>query len=182
MLVGYARVSTADQDLSIQLSALHAAGCEKVFSEKRTGTNAQRDELNAVMDFVREGDVLLVTRLDRFARSAHDLHSLIHRLTHRGVGFRCIEQAGVDTTTSSGKLMLAMLAAVAEFETAIRKERQLEGIAAAKAKGVYKGRRRIVDADEVRRRINAGEKPSSIARTLGISRMSVYRAVDSGEK
>lgn len=178
MLVGYARVSTTDQDLSIQLAALSGAGCEKVFAEKKTGTNTQRDELQAAMEFVREGDVLLVTRLDRFARSAHDLHSLVHSLTNKGVGFRCTEQAGVDTTTSSGKLMLSMLAAVAEFETSIRKERQMEGIAAAKAKGVYKGRKRVVDADEVRRRINAGEKPSAVAVTLGISRMSVYRALD----
>ncbi|MET4593765.1 MULTISPECIES: recombinase family protein [unclassified Sphingomonas] len=179
MIVGYARVSSSDQDLSIQVDALSAAGAEKVFSEKRSGTNTQRDQLNAVMDFVREGDTLLVTRLDRFARSAHDLHSLVHRLIHRGVGFRCTEQGGVDTTTSSGKLMLAMLGAVAEFETAIRKERQLEGIAAAKAKGVYKGRRSTVDVGEVRRLAADGMGPSAIAASLGISRMTVHRITKS---
>ncbi|MBD8619739.1 recombinase family protein [Sphingomonas sp. CFBP 13728] len=176
MIVGYARVSTTDQDLAVQIAALTAQGCEKIFSEKRSGTNTQRDQLSAAMDFVREGDTLLVTRLDRFARSAHDLHSLVHRLIHNGVGFRCTEQGGVDTTTSSGKLMLSMLGAVAEFETEIRKERQLEGIAAAKARGVYKGRQRATDSSTIRAMLDEGMKPGEVARSLGVSRMTVHRA------
>lgn len=176
MIVGYARVSTTDQDLAVQIAALTAQGCEKIFSEKRSGTNTQRDQLSAATDFVREGDTLLVTRLDRFARSSVDLHNLVRDLTNKGVGFRCTEQGGVDTTTSSGKLMLSMLGAVAEFETEIRKERQLEGIAAAKARGVYKGRQRATDPSTIRTMLDEGMKPGEVARTLGVSRMTVHRA------
>lgn len=137
MLIGYARVSTTDQDLSLQLNALTQAGCDKTFSEKLSGSTTDRHQLQLAIDFAREGDVVVVTRLDRFARSSVDLHTLIQKLHRKGVGFRCTEQAGVDTTTSSGKLMLGMLGAVAEFETALRAERQAEGIARAKERGVY---------------------------------------------
>lgn len=176
MQIGYARVSTTDQDLTVQIAALIADGCEKIFSEKLSGTSMQRPQLIQALEFVREGDVLVVTRLDRFARSSVDLHNMVHTLIHRGVGFRCTEQGGIDTTTSSGKLMLAMLGAVAEFETAIRKERQLEGIAAAKAKGVYKGRQRSTDPEAIRKMLADGVGPSEVARSLGVSRMTVHRA------
>lgn len=175
MLVGYARVSTADQDLTVQLDALAAAGCEKVFSEKESGTNADREALRACLDFVRDGDVLLVTRLDRFARSAHDLHCMVHTLIHKGVGFRCTEQAGIDTTSTMGKLMLGVLGAVAEFETALRSERQREGIEQAKQRGAYKGGKARIDARRVREMLSAGESPSVVAKALGINRSSVYR-------
>lgn len=179
MLVGYARVSTTDQDLTVQLQRLTAMGCERIFSEKRSGTTAERPELQSCIDFVRKGDVLLVTRLDRFARSMVDLHSLIHRLIHKGVGFRCIDQAGVDTTTSHGKLLLGILGSVAEFETGLRAERQREGIAKAKAAGAYKGGKARIDADRVRTMLSEGMKPSVVARTLNISRQSVYRLMPS---
>lgn len=175
MLVGYARVSTTDQDLTIQLERLAAMGCERVFSEKQSGTTAKRDELQRCIEFVRAGDVLLVTRLDRLARSMLDLHSLIHRLIDKGVGFRCIDQAGVDTTTSHGKLMLGILGSVAEFETDLRRERQREGIAKAKAQGAYRGGKARIDADRVKQMLSDGMNPSAVARTLGISRQSVYR-------
>lgn len=175
MIVGYARVSTNDQDLTIQLEGLAAAGCEKVFSEKRSGTSTDREALQACLEFVREGDVLLVTRLDRFARSMTDLHAMLSILYGRGVGFRCVDQAGVDTTTSHGKLLLGILGSVAEFETALRAERQREGIAKGKANGVYKGKRATIDAQRVNEMLSRGERPSVVARTLGISRQSVYR-------
>lgn len=175
MIVGYARVSTTDQDLALQLDRLTEAGCEKVFSEKRSGTNANREELQRCLEFVREGDVLLVTRLDRFARSMLDLHTMLSALSGKGVGFRCIEQAGVDTTTSHGKLMLGILGSVAEFETDLRSERQREGIAKAKAAGAYKGGKARIDARRVNEMRSNGESPSAIARALGISRQSVYR-------
>ncbi|NML04285.1 recombinase family protein [Sphingomonas sp. G-3-2-10] len=175
MLVGYARVSTAEQHLDPQLAQLHAAGADKVFSEKVSGTTAKRPQLLAAIEFAREGDVFVVTRLDRFARSSVDLHNLIQTLSNKGVGFRCIEQAGVDTTTSSGKLMLGMLGAVAEFETALRAERQAEGIAKAKADGRYQGRKATIDPAEVRRLLGEGMKPSAVAKALGIGRASVYR-------
>lgn len=175
MLVGYARVSTNDQDLSIQLDALRIGGCDKIFSEKLSGMTADRPQLVQALDFVREGDVLVVTRLDRFARSSVDLHNLIQTLSKKAVGFRCIEQNGVDTTSSSGKLMLGLLGAVAEFELALRSERQREGIARAKLRGIYKGRRPTIDSDEVRCLAAAGVRPVAIAKQLGIGRASVYR-------
>lgn len=175
MLVGYARVSTGEQDLSIQLGALCSAGCEKVFSEKVSGVTMDRPQLTHALEFVRDGDVLVVTRLDRFARSSVDLHNLLQTLSNKSVGFRCIEQQGVDTTSSSGKLMLGLLGAVAEFEQALRSERQREGIARAKLRGVYKGRKPSIDPNDVRGLIAAGMRPVDVAKQLGIGRASVYR-------
>lgn len=175
MIVGYARVSTIDQDLTVQLDALAAAGCEKLFSEKRSGSTTDREALQACLDFVRDGDVLLVTRLDRFARSMADLHAMLSTLSGRGVGFQCVDQAGVDTTTSHGKLLLGILGSVAEFETALRAERQREGIDRAKANGVYKGKRATIDPQRVNEMLSGGMNPSTVARELGISRQSVYR-------
>ena len=178
MIVGYARVSTTDQDLTIQMDALAAAGCERVFEEKRSGTTtAGREKLADCLDFVREGDILLVTRLDRIARSQHDLHAIVRKLSDKGVGFRCTEQGGVDTTTSTGKLLLGILATVAEFETDLRRERQMEGIAKAKTAGIYKGRKKTIDDAEVRRLSLEGNGPAAIAKELGINRASVYRAL-----
>lgn len=175
MKVGYARVSSTDQDLTIQCDALKAAGCEKMFMEKASGTSAsKRVELQACLDFMREGDVLVITRIDRLARSVADLEAIVDTLKHKGVSLCATEQA-IDTSTPAGMAFFQMLGVFAQFETAIRRERQLEGIAKAKAKGVYKGRKRTVDATAIRERLDAGETPSSIARALGISRMSVYR-------
>ena len=177
MIVGYARVSSTDQDLTVQMDDLSRAQCEKVFSEKQSGTGiAKRDQLAAALDFVREGDTLVVTRIDRLARSVKDLESMIELLKRKGVFLRATQQP-IDTSTPAGVAFLQMLGVFAQFETAIRKERQMEGIAKAKAAGVYKGRPRTVDAIEIKRLLDAGEKPSSVAKTLGISRMSVYRAV-----
>ena len=127
MLVGYARVSTTEQSLEVQLDQLAKAGVEKVFSEQRSGKRAaNRPELQRALDFCREGDTFVVTRLDRFARSAADLHRTVEQLTAKGVGFRCLQQGGIDTVTTHGKLMLSILAAVAEFELDIRQDRQRE--------------------------------------------------------
>lgn len=178
MLVGYARVSSAGQSLDIQLEALKDAGCEKVFSEKRSGTSAgARDALQEALDFVREGDTLVATRLDRLARSSNDLHNIIARLTDKKVKFRCLQQSGVDTDSGMGKLVLAILGAVAEFETDIRRERQREGIERAKAEGVYKGRKPSVNVARVRELRDAGMKPSAIAKELKVGRTSVWRAL-----
>lgn len=178
MLVGYARVSSSGQSLDVQLEALGEARCERVFAEKQSGTAVgKRQELQDALEFVREGDTLIVTRLDRLARSAGDLHALVSRLSGKGVGFRCLQQSGVDTTTSTGKLLLGMLAAIAEFETDIRKERQREGIERAKAAGVYRGRKPSVDAAAVRELHEKGVSPTEIAKQLRIGRASVYRAL-----
>jgi DNA invertase Pin-like site-specific DNA recombinase len=178
MDVGYARVSSSGQSLDVQLAALHDAGCEKVFAEKQSGTSTgKREKLQEALEFVREGDTLVVTRLDRLARSAADLHSIVSQLARKGVSFKCLQQSGVDTSTSTGKLLLGMLAAIAEFETDIRKERQREGIERAKAAGVYRGRKPTVDVDAVRQLRNGGVSPTVIAKQLGIGRASVYRAL-----
>lgn len=176
MIVGYARVSTPDQNLDVQLAELEAHGCERIFTDKATGTNTARAGLADILEFVREGDTLVVVRLDRFARSLSDLYSMLERLTRQGVAFHCLRQS-IDTSTSTGKLTLAILGAVAEFENDLRRERQREGIARAKLRGVYKGRPRSVDKQIVRRMYGEGTKPTAIANALGISRTSVYRAL-----
>lgn len=178
MIVGYARVSSVGQSLDVQIDLLQEAGCGKIFGEKRSGrTRDGREELADALDYVREGDTLIVTRLDRLARSVGDLFAIIDRLQLKGVQFRCLQQSGVDTDSSTGRLMLAILGAVAAFEADIRKERQADGIAKAKAAGVYKGRKPSVDSDKVRDLHRAGRRPSEIARELGIGRASVYRAI-----
>lgn len=178
MLIGYARVSSTGQSLEVQEEQLAAAGCEKLFAEKRSGTTMTgRQALEDAIDYAREGDTLLVTRLDRLARSGTDLQAIVQRLNGKGVGFRCLQQGAVDTTTGMGKLVLGILGAVAEFEADIRKERQLEGIAKAKAAGVYRGRRPSVDVDAVKTLKASGKGPAEIARELGIGRASVYRAL-----
>ena len=176
MIVGYARVSTSDQNLDVQLAELEAHGCKRIFTDKASGTNTARSGLAEMLEFVREGDTLAVVRLDRFARSLSDLYVMLERLTRQGVAFHCLRQS-IDTSTSTGKLTLAILGAVAEFENDLRRERQREGIARAKERGVYKGRKRTVDTTEIRRLRGEGVAPTSIASLLGISRTSVYRAI-----
>ena len=149
-IIGYARVSTTDQDLSIQEAALRAAGCEVIRAEKRSGTTtAGRDELRTMLDFLRKGDVLMVTRIDRLARSIGDLQDIVRAVRARGASLKATEQP-IDTGTAAGKCFLDMLGVFAEFETNLRRERQLEGIAKAKAAGVYKGRPASIDALRVR--------------------------------
>jgi DNA invertase Pin-like site-specific DNA recombinase len=176
-IIGYARVSTTDQDLDIQEAALKAAGCEVIRSEKRSGTTTTgRDELRTVLEFLRNGDVLMVTRIDRLARSIGDLQDIVRAVKARGASLKATEQP-IDTSTAAGKCFLDMLGVFAEFETNLRKERQLEGIAKAKEAGVYKGRPASIDAAQVRRLKADGISPSEIARRLGIGRASVYRAL-----
>ena len=175
MIYGYARVSTTAQDLTIQQEALAAAGCDVVRCEKVSGTSVQgRDELNNLLDFVREGDELIVTRIDRLARSIRDLQNIVHALNDKGVILRATEQA-VDTATAAGKCFLDMLGVFAEFETNLRKERQMEGISKAKERGVYKGRKATIDVDRIRVLKESGLGASAIAKEMGIGRASVYR-------
>jgi DNA invertase Pin-like site-specific DNA recombinase len=172
-LVGYARVSSAGQSLEVQERLLHEAGCEKLFAEKRSGrTTDGRDALAEALEWVREGDVLVVTRLDRLARSITDLRQIIDRLTAKVVAFRALQQGAIDTTRSDGKLLLNILGSFAEFEADIRKERQADGIAKAKAEGVYKGRPATIDPAQVAKLKAEGVGPAEIARRLGIGRAS----------
>lgn len=180
MMVGYARVSTVGQSLDIQEAALKAAGCDKIFAEKKSGASQQdRTALENALEFVREGDALVVTRLDRLARSVLDLRNIVDRLEIKGAGFSCLQQGAIDTTRSDGKLLLNILASFAEFELDIRKERQMEGIAKAKDAGKYKGRPASIDTAMVRALKAQGKGASAIARELGIGRASVYRVLRS---
>ncbi|MTJ81120.1 MAG: recombinase family protein [Telmatospirillum sp.] len=173
--IGYARVSTLDQDNAVQVAALRAAGCEVIREEKATGTTtAGRTELATVLDFIRAGDMLVVTRIDRLARSIGDLQSIVRTLREKSATLQATEQP-VDTSTAAGKAFLDMLGVFAEFETNLRRERQLEGIARAKSEGVYKGRKATIDADEVRRLRAEGMGATAIAKALGIGRATVYR-------
>lgn len=175
---GYARVSTSDQDLTIQREALKAAGCEIIREEKVSGTSRQgRNELNILLEFLRSGDVLVVTRLDRLARSMDDLSAIVRELQDKGVSLRATEQP-VDTSTAAGKAFFQMLGVFAEFETNLRRERQMEGIQKAKAAGVYKGRKATIDPLEIKRlKEDEGLGATEIAKRLGIARTSVYRAL-----
>ncbi|EQD78925.1 resolvase domain-containing protein [mine drainage metagenome] len=177
-LYGYARVSSSDQDLTLQEQALRAAGCEVIRAEKVSGTSREgRTELQLLLDFLRCGDTLVVTRIDRLARSIKDLQDIVYTLKKQGVTLKATEQP-IDTRSAAGKAFLDMLGVFAEFETNLRRERQLEGIAAAKERGVYRGRKPSIDPAEVHR-LHVKEKlgATEIARQLGVGRASVYRAL-----
>ncbi len=176
-IYGYARVSTTDQDLTIQQEALEKAGCEIIRSEKVSGTSTQgRDELNTLLEFLRDGDELVVTRVDRLARSVLDLQTIVRDIKLKGVHLRATEQP-IDTSTPAGKCFLDMLGVFAEFETNLRRERQMEGIAKAKERGVYKGRKPSVDKTQIIELHKSGMGATAITKELNISRATVYRAI-----
>lgn len=181
MIVGYARVSTTDQSLDVQMDELGTHGCDRIFQDQASGTSRARAGLVEMLQFVRDGDTIVVSRLDRFARSLTDLFQLLDELNRKGVAFQCVYQS-IDTGSSTGKLTLAILGAVAEFENDIRRERQRAGIAKAKANGVYKGRKAGIDADAVRALAAQGLMASVIANELGCHRQSVYRLLDRAEQ
>src|SRR6202051_1392689 len=177
-VIGYARVSTSDQSLEIQEAALRAAGCGVIRAEKRSGTTTSgRAELQTVLDFLGAGDVLMVTRIDRLARSIGDLQDIVRAVKAKGASLKATEQP-IDTSTAAGKAFLDMLGVFAEFETNLRKERQAEGIAKAKAAGVYKGRPPSIDIVKVCDLKKKGLGASEIAKALKIGRASVYRALE----
>ncbi|NEU11567.1 recombinase family protein [Methylobacterium sp. BTF04] len=172
---GYARVSSSSQSLDIQRDALKAAGCEVIRAETRTGTKVEgRTELETLLQFARDGDRIVVTRIDRLARSISDLATIVKRMEASGVALTVIEQP-VETSTAAGRCFLQMLGVFAEFETAIRSERQLEGIAKAKSNGVYKGRKASIDGDRVRALAAQGMGATAIAKEMNVGRASVYR-------
>lgn len=181
-LYGYARVSSNDQDYTLQEQALRAAGCEVIRAEKVTGTSrTDRTELQVLLDFLRSGDTV-VTRIDRLARSIKDLQDIVFTLKEQGVTLKATEQP-IDTRSASGKAFLDMLGVFAEFETNLRRERQIEGIAAAKSRGVYRGRKPSVNTAEILRlRIEDKLGATAIARRLGIGRATVYRALANREQ
>lgn len=174
---GYARVSSNDQNTEVQELALRKAGCDIIRSEKASGTSRKnRTELKTLLDFIRKDDVLVVTRIDRLARSVADLQSIVSELKAKGASLRCVEQP-VDTGTATGKAFLDMLGVFAEFETNLRRERQMEGIAKAKVEGRYTGRQptALAKKDDIYRLNSDGVKASEIAKKTGVSLASVYR-------
>ena len=174
---GYARVSSLDQNTSIQKDALEASGCNRIWEEQASGTSRNtRPELTSVLSYLREGDTLVVTRVDRLARSVKDLQDIVHLLQEKGVNLQAIEQP-VDTSTSSGKAFLSMLGVFAQFENDLRRERIAEGIAKAKQLGKYTGRKASVDIGAIKVLANKGLGASAIARELNIGRSSVYRSL-----
>ena len=173
--IGYARFSTSDQNPAAQIAALKAAGCTMFQTEPGRGTSLEnRPELGIILDFIHPGETLVVTRIDRLARSMKDLQIIVAKLRERGANIAATEQP-VDTSTAAGKTRFDMLGVLAEFETNLRRERQAEGIAAARRRGVYRGRPPKIDMEEVRARIAEGQSPARIARELGISRGTVCK-------
>jgi DNA invertase Pin-like site-specific DNA recombinase len=183
MLIGYARTSTTEQaaGFEAQKRDLEAAGCEKVFAEQVSSV-AERQELARAIEFAREGDTLIVTKLDRLARSVGKAWEIVETLRAKGVGLRILSLGGetVDTSSATGRLILTMFAGFAQFEREMMLERQREGIAKAKAEGVYKGRKPTAraKAEGVRSLAAEGKTVTEIAKALGIGRASVYRALE----
>ena len=175
MKVGYARVSSSGQSLDVQVDTLKNSGCEKIFQEKVSGTSTQgRDKLRECLDFVREGDEVVFTRVDRVARSVLDLQLIVKELSDKKVTITSTEQP-ISTKDATSKCFLDMLGVFAELETNLRKERQMEGIARAKTKGVYKGRKSNINVEKIKSLKDEGMGATAIARELGIHRDSVYR-------
>lgn len=179
-LIGYARVSTDAQEAQLQLDALEAAGCSRIFIDKASGKNAERPELKAALDYLRGGDSLCVWKLDRFARSLIDLVGMVDELAERGIGFKVLTGAlaNIDPNTPDGRLMLQVIGAMAEFERSLIRERTKAGLKAAKAQGRTGGRPTVINDDMLtvaKARKGKGESVSAIAKALGVSRATLYR-------
>ena len=179
-LIGYARVSTPDQSVDAQTAELRAAGCVRIFTETATGADPARPQLAACLDYLRDGDTLVVARLDRLGRSLVHLLGVVEDLRTAGVGLRSLHEA-IDTTTPAGRMVLGVFAALAEFERELISERTRAGLAAAKARGAVPGRPRAMTGEQLahaRALISAGASKGSVARTLGVGRSTLYRYLD----
>ena len=177
-IYGYARVSTDGQTLAAQDAALHAAGCAKVYGEKQSGAKTDRPELAKLLRRIEPGDVLIVTRLDRLARSTRDLLNILHTLGERSIGFKSLADTWADTTTPHGRLLVTMLAGIAEFERELIKARTGEGRKRAQARGVRFGRPPALTAhqrQEALKRLAAGETQTDIARSYNVSHVTIGR-------
>lgn len=181
-LVGYARVSTSDQDYSLQIEQLEKYGCTKIFSEKKSGKNTGRPEFQKALDYLREGDKLVVYKIDRLARSTRDLHNIVHELDEKGIGVVFIKEQ-IDFSTPAGKLMFTMLGAIAEFERDLINERTKEGRERAKAQGKHLGRKGK-DTKEVKRALKLlaereqnGMSVNDIVKATGVPRSTIYAKI-----
>lgn len=183
MKIGYARVSTRDQKPDLQLDALKAAGCERVYQDVASGAKTARPALDELMGQLRAGDVLVIWKLDRMGRSLKHLVELVGRLMERKVGLLSLNDP-IDTTSAQGRLVFNLFASLAEFERELIRERQREGIALAKQRGAYRGRKPALNSNQVaelRRRAEAREPKAALAREFGISRATLYEYLRTGE-
>lgn len=184
MLIGYARVSTADQDLALQIDALTKAGCERIFTDKASGAKADRPGLADALEYARGGDALVIWKLDRLGRSIRGLIDLAAGLSSREVDFRSLTD-GFDTATPSGRLLFHILASVAEMERELIKERTIAGLAAVRAKGGSGGGRKAAmtpeKIDTARKLLAAGDKPAKIAKLLQVGLSTFYRHCPGGQ-
>ncbi len=174
-LVGYARVSSVGQSLDIQVDKL--GHCDKIFQEKKSGASSKRPRLTDCLEYVREGDTIVVTRLDRLARSTLHLCQIAHELSRKGVDLQVLDQH-IDTSDATGRLLFNMLGAIGQFETEIRAERQMDGIQKAKEQGVHFGRKKKLTPDqivELQLRRKQGTLIKTLMQDYGISKVSVYR-------
>jgi DNA invertase Pin-like site-specific DNA recombinase len=179
-LIGYARVSTKGQNLDRQIAALHTAGCQRIFSDKKSGKNAEREELQKALDYLRPNDTLVVPSLDRLGRSIQDLINIVGSLRKEGIGFRSLHEA-LDTTTPGGRLVFHVFAALAEFIRELIVQGTHEGIAAARARGQRLGRPPAMTEEQIIHARSMLANPeasiSSIAKLLGVSRTTMYKYV-----
>lgn len=176
-VIGYARVSTELQDPALQLDALNGIPCDRIFEEKASGAKTNRPELDAALGYLRQGDTFAVWRLDRLGRSVQHLDKLLTDFTERGIEFRSVTE-GIDTTTAGGRLIFHVFAAVAQFERDLIIERTNAGLIAARARGRVGGRRTVVTPDKLavaRQMIEAGESVTTAAKTISVSRATLYR-------
>lgn len=181
-IYGYARVSTMSQSNDLQVARLRSAGCDIIRAESVSGASRKgRTELETIVEFIRPGDTLVVVKLDRLGRSTRDVLNLVHELESKGAALRVLEPE-IDTSKPEGRIILTTLSMVAEMELSFIKERQRVGIEAAKAKGVYKGRKRSIDRVAVQRLRDEGIGATEIARRLGIGRASVYKVLAASDQ
>ena len=179
--IGYARVSTLDQNLDIQIATLQKNGCDTIYKEKISGKNDQRPQLKEMLAYIRKGDTVVITKLDRLARSTKDLLNIAEEIEKKGAGLEVLN-INLDTGTPTGKLMLTMLGAIATFEREIMLERQKEGIQAAKAQGKYKGRKPITIERllAVQDLVIGGSSLNKAVQEVGISKRTYYKAIEEG--
>lgn len=180
LMLGYARVSTDDQDLTLQRDHLRATGCNKLFAEKVSGARRARPELGRMLDHLRPGDLVIVTRLDRLARSTRDLLDIAERIQVTGAGLRSLAEPWADTSSPAGKMILTVMAGIAEFERSLIIDRTRSGRVAAKAKGVRFGPKRVLTPEQIthaRQLIEGEQSVADVARLLGVHRATLYRAL-----
>lgn len=185
MIIGYARVSTTDQDTALQIDALNASGCERIYQESRSGTSKERPELTRCLDAMRGGDTLVVWRLDRLGRSLKDLVQIVSELEENGIGFRSLTES-IDTTTAGGKLIFHIFASLAEFERALIQERTKAGLTAARARGRKGGRPKALSSDQVKKAtamlLDPKMTKAEVAQHFGVSRVTLNKALALFEK